>query len=735
MVVKQKLRRSKGCEQCRRRRVKCDEHPVRCQECSRLRLSCSGPISGSIFVEMNPSLAYGSHTSSNIKKNEFLRGFCHRQRLSPSIDKRKSQNLMIRSQPFQSIRSGSAIQVLASAPLKVVTPGSATIHLFKTPNPLPLPKDLRYLFDHYFNRTAIILSPRHGPANPFIRHVLPLACSDEMVMRLVLCVSEAHLCTTRNTLNGPTVLNHYTSVLSHLRSRIALVISGQDLNPLPSLLCSLLLCHVESISDLNQGAIFQHLIASTHLVHVMLTYSSQPMGELRTFLLGLHAYLISMAHITPNIPLRYLVSSVEPGMDAIGACAYAGAILHHTRALFELIPRVSRLGHDRIVEKELQMDTSRSLFTYNLLELEIQSLDIGAKLTDKREEVCKMDIASRIYQGALLIYLHTAFYASNTTDLGLWNRVDSLINELLPLVDILRDSAVVSMMLWPYIIIGSCLRNQEQQLYLKTQILSSSLQMAGLFSANWDATCATSVSQSSNERDVHGFSHQPITPALNHAIRASISDAEWQSLNLQPSPSKKNVQSQGVPATSQIFISVLRSCLAHLSAADGAHGFHFLVTDADDDDQIDSDKMALIGNWQTELEPWILVDEVHHVDASSCSVNSPGPFFSGDHLRTALFHVKSDSGEGFQKAADTLKNVVGGWKIKKGEQFTKAENIVREQLRQSARTPVDDSSNVDDIWVCFFGDKGAESVKIFTKNVEDLGLVEKVYFNVFQTLV
>ncbi|UPX20416.1 uncharacterized protein EKO05_0010648 [Ascochyta rabiei] len=47
-----KAQRSRACTQCRERRVKCDETPEFCNQCRRLGLQCSGPIIGSVIIDM-----------------------------------------------------------------------------------------------------------------------------------------------------------------------------------------------------------------------------------------------------------------------------------------------------------------------------------------------------------------------------------------------------------------------------------------------------------------------------------------------------------------------------------------------------------------------------------------------------------------------------------------------------------------------------------------------------------
>ncbi|KAF2676213.1 hypothetical protein K458DRAFT_380342 [Lentithecium fluviatile CBS 122367] len=52
-----KAQRSRACQQCRERRVKCDETAGFCQQCRRLGLACSGPLQGSVIIDMTDRVA------------------------------------------------------------------------------------------------------------------------------------------------------------------------------------------------------------------------------------------------------------------------------------------------------------------------------------------------------------------------------------------------------------------------------------------------------------------------------------------------------------------------------------------------------------------------------------------------------------------------------------------------------------------------------------------------------
>ncbi|KAH7069696.1 hypothetical protein BKA63DRAFT_87862 [Paraphoma chrysanthemicola] len=52
-----RTQRSRACTQCRERRVKCDETPITCGPCRRRDLSCSGPVMGSIVIDMTEKIS------------------------------------------------------------------------------------------------------------------------------------------------------------------------------------------------------------------------------------------------------------------------------------------------------------------------------------------------------------------------------------------------------------------------------------------------------------------------------------------------------------------------------------------------------------------------------------------------------------------------------------------------------------------------------------------------------
>ncbi|KAL7933912.1 hypothetical protein V8C35DRAFT_43050 [Trichoderma chlorosporum] len=59
-IIVRRQPRSKGCQQCISRRVKCDERAGCCKKCARFGLPCSGAIRGAVFLDMTEKVSCSS---------------------------------------------------------------------------------------------------------------------------------------------------------------------------------------------------------------------------------------------------------------------------------------------------------------------------------------------------------------------------------------------------------------------------------------------------------------------------------------------------------------------------------------------------------------------------------------------------------------------------------------------------------------------------------------------------
>jgi Fungal specific transcription factor domain len=129
--------------------------------------------------------------------------------------------------------------------------------------------------------------------------------------------------------------------------------------------------------------------------------------------------------------------------------------------LFGMIPRICQLGRRRMMEDRRGESSSELFSQYQTLQQKIQNwepptprhLDTGPEKTNL------LIITARIYQKGLLIFLHSLFYISNAKDPILTAEVESIADEMFLLLEAISTRAA-STMLWPIIIMGSCLRRE-----------------------------------------------------------------------------------------------------------------------------------------------------------------------------------------------------------------------------------------------------------------------------------
>jgi hypothetical protein len=115
-----------------------------------------------------------------------------------------------------------------------------------------------------------------------------------------------------------------------------------------------------------------------------------------------------------------------------------GAMLVCAHDLFELIPGVCKLGEKRLQEERDGLYSFETMVTYKSLESKIKNWEEPDHALGSNNDFLT---AAKIYQQALLIFLHTNFWGSNISDPVLLDMVDHSIEILLSLiVMILADS-------------------------------------------------------------------------------------------------------------------------------------------------------------------------------------------------------------------------------------------------------------------------------------------------------
>jgi hypothetical protein len=145
--------------------------------------------------------------------------------------------------------------------------------------------------------------------------------------------------------------------------------------------------------------------------------------------------------------------------------------------LFEMIPVISHLGAQRLLEEELQSSSTEThrLYATILSNIEtwvVQELSGGELQWEKDHE-----IAAELYRGALLIYLHTSACGGTVPDHVRENQIRPLTKEFLNKLASLPDSNFGTIMLWPMMIVGSCLTDRPDQEAMRIGLLDSRYRM------------------------------------------------------------------------------------------------------------------------------------------------------------------------------------------------------------------------------------------------------------------
>lgn len=476
-----------GCLPCRLRRKKCDELKPICSGCKRNHLICSlKPESQNQATSCDKE--YQSSLSPNYLAQEMT------SKTVSSSEKSESDEIGLRFKQSYMPHQPKCEQGV----IPLTTPDQLHFSaLFGSLN-LRHPAS-RILLEHYVHKTANLLSITRGPQNPFITCVMPLALADPMIMDSILALSGSHLC---HTVPGAdltsTSLIHYNLALNQLKYKLTRIDAGNPADPVRLLLTILVLSITEvsillssqtvansrmylmllqSVSGNSKGAIFHHLRASSHFVPLVLaldpTHGDQ---EVSAFLLETYAYMVSIVNITVNTQPAFPSLVLDPyiaSLERFKGCKSFGTMFGYARDLLSLVPTICTLGYNRILEESAGECSSESLACYKAIRSKIENWQEPSTRENSGIYTKDLTNAAKVYKEAVLIFLHTAFYASNVTDPELLALVDKSICESLVFADFDTDSPVLTVMLWPCMIIGSCLRQPVQREYLRYKMLET----------------------------------------------------------------------------------------------------------------------------------------------------------------------------------------------------------------------------------------------------------------------
>lgn len=190
--------------------------------------------------------------------------------------------------------------------------------------------------------------------------------------------------------------------------------------------------------------------------------------RIKGFALEVYSYLVLANSITPygrdesrTIPFDSFCTSLEflREYETFGVFVGCG------QGLFEIIPQISIFAMNRLAEEDAgSCDLSAdSQSTYKALETaltEWQSPPVGAEMAQwEAQHVC----AGEMYRQALLIFLRASMCGSVVSNPKVMVKIQKHIDVVFPLLLPLTESPFMTIMLWPTMIIGSCLICEHQR--------------------------------------------------------------------------------------------------------------------------------------------------------------------------------------------------------------------------------------------------------------------------------
>ncbi|OQV06318.1 Fungal Zn2-Cys6 binuclear cluster domain-containing protein [Cladophialophora immunda] len=478
------LRTKTGCLTCRLRKKKCDELRPTCTGCARNFIDCQWP------VPANPD--------KSSKRTKPDSGLARRKDRQPS-----SRSTTASAGVHDIVGQPGAITFIfdryspkppGHAPSPCPSPvGGVDLHdsdgdekpgsiifwqpltasFLSTERALLLNSSSILLLQHYLEATSTFLVAKPLSSNPFITLVLPLAYSDDLLMHAVLALSGTHLSyKKRDDLKIQLATRqHYSLLLRNLRSLFADESSHDDVRrTLRLLLVLVVLCHVEAISGEPHGGIFPHLWASRELVLKLLQEPQRTLHDdiklVKGFALEVYFYLVLVNSITPYgrdkarvLPFDSFCSS----LDFLKEYETFGVFFSCGQGLFEMISQVSILATKRLTEEESGVNSPETRREYELLIdtiTEWQSPPVAPEMAEWQAEHVW---TGEIYRQALLMFIETSMCGSVVNNPKVIVAIQRHIDTAFPLFVPVAKSPFITILLWPIMIVGSCLISHDQR--------------------------------------------------------------------------------------------------------------------------------------------------------------------------------------------------------------------------------------------------------------------------------
>ncbi|KAJ5376423.1 hypothetical protein N7509_013309 [Penicillium cosmopolitanum] len=324
---------------------------------------------------------------------------------------------------------------------------------------------------YFVAETSRYLTTVSPEKNPFLTHLLPLAFSDELILHSLLALGGTHLERRQSSPEISTrVCRHYGHVIYMLQEAI----SQESIEPLELvriLLAQLILYLIGIFGPAKDEGAMMHIRAGRKIVRRLLSASSKTSSArvLYGFTFELYTYLALVASPTPynngtdsELDTR---SSILLPWNTLKSYGNFGAIVSPIYQSLEIIPRVISLCTRRQADIMFQECSSEHWAEFVQLMSAIESIGSADDLTEpganleQQKSIC----VSTIYRHALAIFAYDAMWCGNIVeDEGRLSVVRGHALSALMLMPTVMDTQFRNVLLWPTIVIGSCLLNETE---------------------------------------------------------------------------------------------------------------------------------------------------------------------------------------------------------------------------------------------------------------------------------
>lgn len=235
------------------------------------------------------------------------------------------------------------------------------------------------------------------------------------------------------------------------------------------------------------GVSLYHLRASRKILLHLREMNASPNTGVLGFLSEIYAFQAITSNITSKkisglnrrVPADDLLSSLTNLNDGT---SHYGFLFGAAHELFELIPQIAQSAEENESARvsETGCSTVERYYEDKIMSWRC-SLSSDKNGSEDSEIFRECSLAGQIYQQALLIFLYTMFHGERCPDQSLFDKVDPCIARSLDYREQVGPmSTLQTKMMWPTLIVGSCMRDKADRDKLLTLQSELYLSMAPL---------------------------------------------------------------------------------------------------------------------------------------------------------------------------------------------------------------------------------------------------------------